>query len=117
MATVLLVDDEPFLRATLADVLTDDGFAIVEAESGPQAARILDERADIDALVTDVRMPGAFDGLELARRAIARYPSLKVLIISGWFADEEAEIPPTARFLSKPFKFDVLTRELRGLCP
>ena len=115
MHTVLVVDDEPFLRLTVVDVLADDGFAVLEAASGPEADQIFDQRADIDTLVTDIRMPGDFDGAELARRALAKRPDLKVLIMSGWFVGEVDDLPPSARLLKKPFDLFLLAKEVRAL--
>jgi len=115
MPKVLLVDDEALVRLTVAEVLEDSGFEVVEAESAPEAAEILMSRNDVDAVLTDIRMPGAFDGMELARRVSESWPRVKVLVMSGWSTSDPSTLPQSARFLRKPFESQVLTRELAGL--
>ncbi len=66
---VVVAEDEWIIRATAVEVLTQAGFAVVEAADGAGAlAAIMQRSADVRALFTDVRMPGSIDGLELARR-------------------------------------------------
>lgn len=79
---VLLVDDEPIVRATLADQLEATGCRVV-AEGDPAAAlAILDAGHPVDALVTDMKMPG-MDGMSLIREAQMRRPGLPAVLITG----------------------------------
>lgn len=68
-AVVLVVDDEPLIRALTVDALEDDGFSVLEAATGDYALTVLRTRQDISAVVTDVEMPGQIDGFALASMA------------------------------------------------
>ena len=67
--TVLVVDDEPTVRMLVADVLADLGYAAIEAEDGPSGLRILEGRARVDLLITDVGLPGGMNGRQVADAA------------------------------------------------
>jgi CheY-like chemotaxis protein len=98
--TALLVDDEPLVRATAADMLSELGYAVVEAGSADEALRRMDEGIAPDLVVTDHLMPG-LTGTELARILQARHPNLPVLIVSG-YAEVDGIAPDLPR-LTKPF--------------
>lgn len=97
--TVLVVEDDRLVRETMADVLRDAGFATCEAGCADDALRALAEHP-VDAVVTDIDMPGEIDGIGLARRMGELWPEIGVLVISG---GKRALLPPAARFLAKPF--------------
>jgi PAS domain S-box-containing protein len=109
---ILLVDDEPLVRAATADMLTDLGYQVVEAESAEAALLLLDAGAPVDALVTDHLMPG-MSGTDLAHAAAERQPPVPALIISG-FA-EVAGVTRNLPSLNKPFKRDDLAAALADL--
>jgi CheY-like chemotaxis protein/signal transduction histidine kinase len=117
-ATVLVVDDEPTLRAVMRRALTRKGYAVLVAEDGERALTLAREhQGPIDLLLTDVVMPG-LSGLQLARLMAADWPDLAVLYVSGFTFEEE--VPPTdvARgiaYLPKPFDTDVLTDKVAEL--
>ncbi len=108
----LLVDDDPPVRATTAAILRSLGFNVVEAATGKEALRILEGERPVDVLVSDVILAGGMLGPEVAERARALRPSLKVLFISGFAADTLAENRP---LLSKPFRRAELAVELDKL--
>ena len=110
--TVLLVDDEPLVRASTADMLADLGYRVVEAEDAAQALRKLDEEIAIQILVTDHLMP-EMTGAELVVAARRRRPGLPSLIISGYA--EEAGISPDFARLTKPFRQAELAEKLAAL--
>jgi PAS domain S-box-containing protein len=107
--TVLLVDDEDFVRISAADMLEEIGFDVVEASNGEAALASLDSIADLKLVVTDHLMPG-LDGVELVRRVQLLRPNLPCLIVSG-YADVEGIAPDLPR-LTKPFKVDDLREAL-----
>ena len=74
MSSVLLVDDEPGVLFTLSELLTERGHRVLEAKSGDEALRKLDEA---DTVLTDLAMPG-MDGLELVSHIVQRDPTLPV---------------------------------------
>ena len=114
-AVVLLVEDEPLVRMFGADVLEEAGYEVVEAVDGDAALKVLEARADVDVLFTDVNMPGSLDGLGLARVVHERRPDIKLLIASGQVRLADDEIPDSGRFLAKPYAPHDILREVRNL--
>jgi CheY-like chemotaxis protein len=99
--TVLLVDDEPLVRASTADMLSDLGYAVEEAESAEEALRLIDAQLDFDLLITDHLMPG-MTGTQLAYEVRTRWPTKALIVISG-YAQGEGVGPDVPR-LTKPFR-------------
>jgi signal transduction histidine kinase/CheY-like chemotaxis protein len=109
--TVLLVDDEPLVRASTAHMLSELGYRVVEAVSADEALVLLDG-ADFDLLVTDHLMPG-MSGADLTHEVRIRRPTLPVLIISG-YAEEDGIAPELPR-LTKPFRQLELAAKIAAL--
>jgi CheY-like chemotaxis protein len=101
LPTVLVVEDEFLIRMLVADELRSLGFTVIEAGSADEAVPILLSDAPVHVLITDVRMPGSMDGVELARRARRARPAIKVIMTSGHGPD----VPRGAAdaYLAKPF--------------
>ena len=83
---ILVVDDNPTMVDTLADILGAKGFKVHAATSGTEALQILKE-APVDILLTDVKMPG-MNGLELYRETKKLYPRLITIFMTAYSADE-----------------------------
>ena len=102
---VMLVEDEQTVREMTSRLLTRAGYKVVALSDAPAALEYMGEsRRDIDVLVTDVVMPG-MSGLALADRMMERYPSMGLVLISGYLAeslDLRAIAARGARFVSKP---------------
>lgn len=96
LPAVLVVDDDPLVRESLADLLRELPLSVLEAESGEEAVAVLDRRPDIRLLVTDMMMPG-MDGRRLAATARRMRPDLPVLFLSGLERPNDGEA-----FLAKP---------------
>ncbi len=79
---VLVVEDEPFIRAATADFLTDLGHTVFEAKDAPSALKVLDAEG-VDLLLTDVGLPGQ-TGIELALQSRDRFPGIKVVLATGY---------------------------------
>jgi DNA-binding NtrC family response regulator len=79
---VLIVDDDPVIRSSLAEALADDGIIVHEAEDGARALAVFDE-ARPDVVLSDVRMPD-IDGLELLRMLRERAPSVDVVLMTAF---------------------------------
>ena len=102
--TVLLVEDEPRVRAQARRLLERCGFQVLEAADGTEGARCLDDhRSQVDAIVTDVVMPG-MGGVEMVSRIRARVPEVPVVFVSG-FTAEDRDLPLDKRtaFVPKPY--------------
>ena len=107
-ATVLVVEDEPVVRGFVVSTLERAGYHVLVAGSPAEAVALtedLDER--IDVLVSDLIMPET-NGQVLAERLLARRPSMRVILMSGYGAGLEASADTNYRFLAKPFGRDDL---------
>jgi CheY-like chemotaxis protein len=79
--TVLIVDDDPFIREELRDALTAWGYAVVEAANGKEGLAAVGKAAP-DLVLTDIMMP-EMDGIELILKLRAAHPSLRIIALSG----------------------------------
>jgi CheY-like chemotaxis protein len=110
--TVLIVDDEEFLLQYVRLVLVRAGYVVLTAENGEEAWDLIaDNRQEIRLLLTDIVMPGSFDGYELAERVRKRHPALPVLFMTG--APLQANVSKDGltgqrKLLRKPFLPDQL---------
>ncbi|MBV8849813.1 MAG: response regulator, partial [Methylobacteriaceae bacterium] len=106
---ILIVEDECSLREVTAECLRDAGLIVHEARDGVEAAAILEDRAgDLRLVLTDTRLPGRINGLELARLSRRKWPWLKLVMTSGVFDIPEASLPPGTIFLKKPWASETL---------
>ena len=112
---VLIVDDEPLVRTLIADVLTDDGCLVQEAEDADSALGLLEADPTIQVMVADIRMPGRLDGVGLLSAARLLRPNLQVIVTSGAIAIGRRLPPQEALFLQKPFASDALSSIVRRL--
>lgn len=103
--TILLVEDEILIRIVTADVLRDAGHVVIEASNGEEAVALLGAGIKIDLLVSDLRMPGAIDGLKLVAFVRERMPHLPVLIATSHWPEEGT---PPLDLLLKPYSSDEL---------
>src|SRR5436190_22756559 len=112
---VLVVEDEMVLRMRAADIVEDAGFCPVEAVNADEAIAILESRSDIALLFTDIQMPGSMDGLKLAHAVHARWPAIKIVLVSGQVKPSDAERPTDSRFFGKPLGVEQMIAELRSM--
>jgi two-component system cell cycle sensor histidine kinase/response regulator CckA len=115
-ATVLLVEDDPQVRAVVQRILKARGYQVLAAADGVTGLEILEARGEsIDLLLTDVVMPG-IDGRSMALQALKRHPQLQVLYMSGYTehpAVKGAALGPTDHFIQKPFTVDQMAEAVR----
>src|ERR1700736_2120657 len=90
---VLVVEDEMMLRMGAVDIVEDAGVTPIEAVNADEALAILESRSDILLLFTDIQMPGSMEGLKLAQAVHRRWPSIKIILVSGKLTLTEAEKP------------------------
>jgi len=114
--TVLVVDDEPGIRALIVKILRRERYRVLEAGSASEGIAIARKHdGPIHLLVTDVMLPDR-NGRELARHLREALPDLKVIYISGFTDDESVrrgDFPAGARFLQKPFTLGALVGTVR----
>jgi len=115
--TVLIVEDDPAVRVLVSAVLSELGYAFVEAGDADSAVPILDSAQRIDLLISDVGLPG-MNGRQLAEIGRQYRPDLKVLFITG-YAEHAAVrggfLDPGMQMITKPFTFDLLTAKVREM--
>lgn len=113
----LVVDDEPSIRTYLKALLQDEDFQTLEAETAPQAFRVVEKlNGGIDLIVTDINMPGDMDGLDLAYAIRIAFPAVPILLISGYPAPESANRPiGEFEFIEKPFKLETILKAVKKL--
>jgi two-component sensor histidine kinase/CheY-like chemotaxis protein len=112
---VLVVEDEMVLRLRAVDIVEDAGFTAVEAVNADEALAILESRSDISLLFSDIQMPGSMDGLTLAHAVHARWPSIKIILVSGQVKLSDAEKPADSRFFGKPLEVKQMISELQEM--
>jgi two-component sensor histidine kinase/CheY-like chemotaxis protein len=112
---VLIVEDEMILRMRAVDIVEDAGFCPVEAINADEAISILESRSDISLLFTDIQMPGSIDGLMLAHAVHDRWPSIKIILVSGQVKPSDAERPADSRFFGKPLGVEQMIGELQAM--
>lgn len=115
--TVLIVEDDPAVRVLVSAVLSELGYAFVEAADANGAVPILQSGQRIDLLISDVGLPG-MNGRQLAEIGRQVRPDLRVLFITG-YAEHAAVrggfLDPGMQMITKPFTFDLLTAKVREM--
>ena len=114
-AVVLVVEDEMLLRMRAVDMVEDAGFTSVEAVDADEAVAILESRSDIALLFTDIQMPGSMDGLKLAHAVHARWPPIKIILVSGQLKLANIDIPADSRFFGKPLEARKMIAEMQSM--
>ena len=114
--TILVVEDDPLVRAYVNTQLQSLGYTTLSAANGVEALAIVDSGASFDLLFTDVIMPGGLNGRQLAAEATARRPSLRVLFTSGYTENaiiHHGRLDFGVLLLAKPYRKLDLARMLR----
>jgi CheY-like chemotaxis protein len=113
--TILLVEDEPFVRYAAAEILKDEGYTLMIASTPAEALEVCGNNASlVDLLLTDIVMPG-MNGHELSRAFATLCPHAQVLLMSGYTEQLDlCELAfPGSRYLPKPFSMGTLLRSVR----
>lgn len=116
--TILVVDDEPLVRMLVVEQLEELGYAVIEADDGPSAMRIIDSKQPIDLLVTDVGLPRGMNGRQLADAARQRRPGLEVLFVTGYAENavlNHGHLEPGMHIMTKPFEMEIFAQRVRDL--
>ena len=113
---VLLVEDDPDVRASLSDLVLDLGYRVIQAPDDAAALSVCDRPQRIDFLFTDIVMPGGMNGLELARELRRQTPSVQVIFTTG-YSDEilaqTGRLDDDAILLRKPYDSKTLAAALK----
>jgi PAS domain S-box-containing protein len=112
-ASVLVIDDDPDVRAFIAAALEEHGYRVREAGDGTEGLAEI-ERDKPDLVIVDFLMPG-LSGAEVARKIRAKLPKQPILFVSGYSeTDAVKRTAPDAPLLTKPFRADALAKAVRG---
>ncbi|WP_375409560.1 response regulator [uncultured Methylobacterium sp.] len=113
---VLMVEDESLLLEVITADLEDAGFEVTPAASAEIAMDLLKEGLGVDLLFTDIRLPGAMDGWQLAEAARALRPGLPVIYATG-FTTTPPRLIEGSLFFTKPYRASAVIRAIRTLAP
>lgn len=116
-AVVLVVEDSAIIRMGAVDLVQSAGYEALEASNADEAIRILESRADIDLVFTDVQMPGTMDGIKLSHYIRDRWPPVKLIVASGKAILEESSLPEGSRFFSKPYNDHAIADAMADMLP
>lgn len=100
---VLVVDDEAIIRSLAVEAIQNAGHLTVEAHDAEAALTLLEGQGDIDVMFSDIRMPGAMDGIGLARMVRRRWPDLPIILTSGHMRLPDLSVD--VAFIAKPYRF------------
>jgi CheY-like chemotaxis protein len=110
---VLVVEDEPLIRFATVDALEDAGFEVLEAANADEALVLLGS-TPVDAVFTDINLPGSLDGLGLAARVRTIYPRTRIVVTSGHVSLGAFDLASGVSFLPKPYAYASLIRLLES---
>ncbi len=116
--TILIVDDDPGVLATVGENLNNFGYAVLTAANAAQALERIRKEPRIDLLFSDVMMPGGVTGVRLAVEARRLKPTMKILLASGYTADifvNDQDLPSDVQIIGKPYHRDELANRLRSV--
>jgi PAS domain S-box-containing protein len=116
--TVLVIDDEEPIRMLISDVLGEAGYRVLEAHDGPSGLKILQSETRVDLLITDVGLPGGFNGRQVADAARQTRPDLKVLFVTGYAENAvvgNGRLDPGMQVITKPFQMTALALRVREI--
>ncbi|WBS01397.1 ATP-binding protein [Pseudoduganella sp. SL102] len=108
---VLFVEDDPLVRETMLAALVTAGFEVRAAASGDEALAVLESGAPVRQVFSDIVMPGAIGGVELARIVLTRFPQVRIVLATG-YTDSRVNLPGV-RLLAKPYDIAELYQALR----
>lgn len=114
---VLIVEDEVLVRMVVAEYLRDCGFMVIEAGNAGEAMKLFKADIEVDAVFSDIQMPGEMDGFGLARWLRQHRPEVKVILTSGAAsaAHKAADLCHDGPLLPKPYDSEEVERRIRQL--
>jgi DNA-binding NtrC family response regulator len=114
-AVILVVEDTEELRSSVAEYFRVVGFDVVATENAGDALAAIDSGIHVDLVFTDINMPGAIDGMGLARWLSMNRPLLPIILTSGEPRPDLERYAPQYRFVRKPYALDALEHDIRQL--
>jgi CheY-like chemotaxis protein len=112
---ILVVEDELLIRLMAVAIVEGAGFEALSAATADEALSILEVRADVRLVFTDVHMPGSMDGLKLAHAVRDRWPPVELIVTSGHRHVRADDLPDRGRFFAKPYNATALSQAFREM--
>lgn len=106
--SVLVVEDDPTLLEFTAELLKDDGLDVIRASDCDEALAIMESGRIPDILVTDIALPGCRSGVDLATIVAGKWPTVRLIIVSGRERPRQGDYPEQAVFFTKPYAHGAL---------
>ena len=107
---ILTVEDEFLISEYLQTILEAHGHKVVATFDADAAIGALEKTDDFQLVITDINMPGAMDGLRLAAAIRERWPSIHLVVVTGFIPPKRSELPSGSLFVPKPYgPRDILT--------
>ena len=116
---ILVVEDEALVQVLVVEVLQERGYAVQAAASAEEALALLrDHCTDVEVLLTDINLGAGENGLELARKARALCPGIRVIYVTGGaYAEALTERVPDSVLIPKPYELDRICEEVARVLP
>jgi CheY-like chemotaxis protein len=116
-ATILVVEDELFIRLVISEYLRDCGYKVIETSSADEAVKVLKSEIKVDLVFTDVQLLGEMNGFALANWISANKPGVKVMLTSGYVRASElaGKLCEAGPFLVKPYDPQLVLLQIRRL--
>jgi two-component system, response regulator PdtaR len=112
--SILLVEDEVLVRMMIADKLRDAGYTVIEAFNGHDALEVVRHSGvAVRLILSDIQMPGALEGVGLARKVRSEYPVIKIVLTSGYLT--ALDWTDHDGFFPKPYNPDRLIQHIKTL--
>jgi CheY-like chemotaxis protein len=112
---ILVVEDELLLRLMAVDIVENAGFEALSAATADEALSILEARADVRLVFTDIQMPGSMDRLGLAHAVRDRWPPVELIVTSGRTHIPTTDLPDGGRFFAKPYDIEALSQAFQEM--
>jgi two-component system, response regulator PdtaR len=113
---ILIVEDEPAIRAWVVESFEDAGFNVLDAADGDRAVQILERNAGrVCAVFSDINLPGPLNGVLLAEHARKHWPWVPVVLTSGRPKPHNVAVPSDTRFFRKPYDISSVVDHAREL--
>jgi two-component system, response regulator PdtaR len=112
---ILVVENNELLKLFMVNLVEKAGFVAIQASNADEALPILECRSDIALMVTNIVMQGSMNGADLAHAVDNRWPSVKIIVVSGQRGLSEQDLPAKSLLLSKPYHNEELVFEIRSL--
>ena len=112
---ILVVEDDESVREVAVDILSEQGYEIVEATNGKEATEHLSAGRSFDLLFTDVILPGGMNGVDVAEIAEEIQPNIKILLTTGYAETvimQHAKLDPRVKLLKKPYRRNELLKQV-----